>query len=459
MRQTRAPVVGRISVLALGAVGLLIAATGCGTSTTGPNAVTQLTVNVGSLELRALNATSQLTATPENQNGDPVTGVTLTYTSDDAAVATVDASGLVTAKSNGTATITVGIDGATITATVAVTVNQVPFQLGFQSVTGGAARTAFGPVVVEIQDSLGNVVSATNSVTLSLGTNPGRLVMHASGISDNDRIIELVDPIAKEVLTPPLQTNQGSDEMLGLAYSPADNVVYGTDRDDILWSLNPVTGNRTLVDTSGLYVKGVAVDPGPPERMLAGAYDDGLLYAIDLATADTTPLGRVTIAGDSITGYQGLHFDPTDGMLYGVAKLDGNVSGKARNLVTIDVAALTATSIGTLGQDGVAGITFLPDGTLLAVTGNGATNPEELWTVNKASGAMTFLMNLGNGADGEAIEAVPAGLTGTLTVAASAGIATFNNLLITAPGMGYTLVAKAVGLADGTSDAFNITTP
>lgn len=459
MRHTTAALVGRIHVMALGAVALLVAAAGCGDGTTGPDAVTQLTVDPSPLQFRALNATAQLTATPKNQDGETVTGVMLTYTSDDDAVATVSASGLVTAEANGTTTITVEIQGSTVSATVGVTVAQVPFQLGFQTFTGGAVRTTFGPVVVEIQDSLGSLVTGSNSVTLSLGTNPGRLLLHASGISAGDRIIELVDPVAMEVLTPPLQTTQGNDEMLGLAYSPTDGVVYGTDRDDILWSLNTTTGSRTLVDTTGLYLKGFAVEPGMPERLLGGTNGDGILYVIDAATADTTPLGRVTIAGDSIIGYTGLHVDPSSGTMYGVVRLDGNPNGQVRDLVTIDVGSLTATDIGTLAQDGVAGITFLPDGTLLAVTGDGATNSEQLWTVNKTSGAMTFVMNLGNGADGEAIEAVPASLMGTLTVAASGGIATFNNLQINAPGTGYTLMAMAVGLAAGTSAAFNITPP
>ncbi len=50
-------------------------------------------------------------------------------------------------------------------------------------------------------------------------------------------------------------------------------------------------------------------------------------------------------------------------------------------------------------------------------------------------------------------------LSGTLQVAAAAGVATFTNLSINAAGIGYTLVASATGVPSATSEAFNITAP
>jgi hypothetical protein len=57
-----------------------------------------------------------------------------------------------------------------------------------------------------------------------------------------------------------------------------------------------------------------------------------------------------------------------------------------------------------------------------------------------------------------AIATNPAGgtLAGTLTRAAIAGVATFNNLAINNAGTGYTLAATSAGLAGATSSAFNI---
>jgi uncharacterized repeat protein (TIGR01451 family) len=49
-------------------------------------------------------------------------------------------------------------------------------------------------------------------------------------------------------------------------------------------------------------------------------------------------------------------------------------------------------------------------------------------------------------------------LSGTLSVSAVAGVATFSNLSINNVGNGYTLTASSAGLTDATSNAFNITT-
>jgi uncharacterized repeat protein (TIGR01451 family) len=59
-----------------------------------------------------------------------------------------------------------------------------------------------------------------------------------------------------------------------------------------------------------------------------------------------------------------------------------------------------------------------------------------------------------------AIGTNPAGgtLSGTLTVNAVAGVATFSDLSINNAGIGYTLTASSAGLTGATSDAFNITT-
>lgn len=78
----------------------------------------------------AVGATQQLTAAPLDQVGNPFTAApaTVTWSSDNTAVATVDAAGLVTGVSAGSAIITASaISGATtVTGTAAITVTAVP---------------------------------------------------------------------------------------------------------------------------------------------------------------------------------------------------------------------------------------------------------------------------------------------------------------------------------------------
>jgi alpha-tubulin suppressor-like RCC1 family protein len=69
-------------------------------------------------------------------------------------------------------------------------------------------------------------------------------------------------------------------------------------------------------------------------------------------------------------------------------------------------------------------------------------------TVTAATNAVTIALgeNPGEGA-----------LSGTLTVSATQGVATFTNLRIDRPGSGYTLVANAAGLGGATSALFAVT--
>src|SRR5439155_25603398 len=65
--------------------------------------------------------TAQLTATPKDANGDPLTGRVITWMSDNATVAAVDGSGLVTAKgAGGPATITATSEAKSGTASITV---------------------------------------------------------------------------------------------------------------------------------------------------------------------------------------------------------------------------------------------------------------------------------------------------------------------------------------------------
>ena len=81
---------------------------------------TTVTVSPATAELTALGETVQLTATVRDQNGQVMSGATVTWSSSDARVATVDTDGLVTAVGEGTATITAMAGQASGSAAVAV---------------------------------------------------------------------------------------------------------------------------------------------------------------------------------------------------------------------------------------------------------------------------------------------------------------------------------------------------
>ena len=89
--------------------------------TVDPPRATTVIVSPVTAELTAVGATVRFSAEVRDQNGQAMVGATVTWSSSDASVATVDASGLVTAAGNGTATVTATAGSVSGTATVTVT--------------------------------------------------------------------------------------------------------------------------------------------------------------------------------------------------------------------------------------------------------------------------------------------------------------------------------------------------
>ncbi|HEY3265351.1 MAG TPA: S8 family serine peptidase [Armatimonadota bacterium] len=73
-------------------------------------------------------------------------------------------------------------------------------------------------------------------------------------------------------------------------------------------------------------------------------------------------------------------------------------------------------------------------------------------TVHGYTGAITLSIKSGTGTAG-------AHLTGTVTVSAVNGVATFTNVAVDTPGTGYVLVASSGGLTTASSNPFNVTLP
>ena len=116
------------TIIRLSAVLAVVAlAKGCGDGdspsappTPEPARPTTVTVSPATHELTALGATVQLSAEVRDQNARVMVGATVTWTSSASSMATVDASGLVTAAGNGTATITASAGSASGSAVVMV---------------------------------------------------------------------------------------------------------------------------------------------------------------------------------------------------------------------------------------------------------------------------------------------------------------------------------------------------
>lgn len=134
----------------------LVTALGCEGSPTSP-AVAAVEVSPASLSIR-VGAASQLTATSRDAGGNALTGRSVTWQTDSPTVATVSASGLVTAVGTGTATIAATVErvsGAAAIIVVPVPVASVEVNPAAETLTVGA--TAW--LSATPKDSAGNVLT------------------------------------------------------------------------------------------------------------------------------------------------------------------------------------------------------------------------------------------------------------------------------------------------------------
>ncbi len=367
-------------------------------------------------------------------SGATLSGTT-TVTADDNGIAEWDDLSLDRA---GSYKLTITADTSSASASFTIT-EIVAVELKFtKEPTDRQRRTIIIPeIVVEIQDEFGNEGKGlTDDVTISIKANTGYMVFHASGAGTVDYdLADLVSPIG---LLPSLGS-AANVELLALAYDKSKDVVLSADASDNLNSIDPLDGTTVLVGALGVELHGLAFDGSV---LLGAASSANQLYTIDLVTGLATESD--TITGVTILGFNGMAIDPETDSVYAVTS--------ANELIAFHVDSLSADGRGTMSEVDVTGLAFKPNGTLLAVTPTG-----ELWSVSKKTGKMTLIIDFASSGTGEVIATVGGQLTGTLTVAAVAGKATFSDLQINAPGVDYTLEVTSAGVTKDTSAKFEIT--
>jgi len=124
----------------------------------------------------SINETKQLTATI---SPDDATNPNISWSSSDGAIATVSASGLVTAINRGTATITVTTEDGGKTAACVVHALNIDADLDTLTVSQGTLTPAFSPSVTQYVASVSN---GTPSVTLSATTNDSAATVAGTGM-------------------------------------------------------------------------------------------------------------------------------------------------------------------------------------------------------------------------------------------------------------------------------------
>ena len=167
----------------------------------------------------------------------------------------------------------------------------------------------------------------------------------------------------------------------------------------------------SVLSLAGLMLALGILTPQPSQAQGLTLYSvssfDDLLRVIDPFSGATLSSVPITFAGDIVDGATGLARNPLTDQLFALLKLQSAGGGPGqpapRELVILDPTTGVATDVGDTG-DAFAGITFDSNGTLFAVTGDGAnTDPESLFTLNSTDATPTLVGALGNGGFGENI--------------------------------------------------------
>jgi hypothetical protein len=201
-------------------------------------------------------------------------------------------------------------------------------------------------------------------------------------VSDRLWAIDLMSGVATPIgLT-------GTSDVEALSFS-ADGVLYGVDDygDDLI-TCSVVTGACTVVGSLGVSIidMGLAFDDSGNLWMSTDGPPPATFFSLNPAN------GAATSVGSQSQPVTGLGFG--GGVLYG---LGGDEIWN--NLVTIDTSSGAATPVGSLGGGVIVadgGLDFDGNGVLWAIVDPGRRNPSQIFTINPATGAATFVATVVN---------------------------------------------------------------
>src|SRR6266550_627906 len=260
-------------------------------------------------------ATVQLTATPQDASGNPLTGRVITWQSSNGAVASVNSSGLVTAVATGSATITATSEGQSGTALV--TVSNVPVasvtvtpasasvQQGATAQLTATPRDANGTALtgrVVTWGSNNTAVATVSSSGLVSGAGAGSATITATSEGQSGTAaITVTAPTGQLAIGDSVQATV-STWVRNIAQPPAD----------------PATGTPpSVIGTQPAGARGV-VDSGPVLNTTPGG-DGAIRYHVLFAAAPsgwvvqdylakivpTVPVAAVTVTPASVSVLQG----------------------------------------------------------------------------------------------------------------------------------------------------------
>ena len=370
---TRATVTstGLVTALSVGPVNITATSegkTGTASLTINPLPVHSVAVVPGGATL-GLGTSSQLSATPKDSTGQPLTGRTITWSSDNTASVTVSATGLATAVGLGTAVITATSEGKSGTSTI--TVNPIPVAtVTVSPASASVAVAANTTLTATTKDANGNVlpgrviswsssdsgkatVSPTGVVT---GVTKGSVTITATseGHSDDATITVVPGAPAFVTVTPnPLTLAAGSTGQLSATVQDASGDTISA---AVTWS----TGNGGIATVNQL-----GLVTGESEGTVIITATSGGIIGTDTVIVTPAPVASVTLSspGTHLGVGATIQFSATPRDAQGQplvrpvtwASSDSSIATVSPSGLVLGVSPgsilLTATSEGVIGSD------------------------------------------------------------------------------------------------------------
>src|SRR5207249_590802 len=340
-----------------------------------------------------------------------------------------------------------GLSGATSTAFNITPGPATQLVFTVQPSTAVAARTISPAVQVAARDAQGNLVSAfagsvatgfAGSVAVALGTNP------SGGTLAGTTTVPAVSGVASFASLSLNKVGSGYTLTAAAPFQPALTGATSAPFDispgqaaQLLFTVQPTSTTAGAVITPA-----VRVTARDAQGNTATGFNGSVTVALGANASGATLAGTTTaaaVAGVATFGDLSLNRAGTGYTLTAAAT---GVAGGATS-VAFDIAAAAADRLVFTVQpvSTTAGAAIAPAVQVTAQDGLGNTVPSFTGSVTVA---------LGN-------NPVAGTLTGTTTVAATNGVASFASLSIDRAGSGYTLTAAATGVTTGSSAAFSIT--
>ena len=314
-----------------------------------------------------------------------------------------------------------------------------PAKLAFMvQPTSIAANAPFFPhLTVAVQDADGNTVTdATHAITIAIGSNAGGGVLEGSTTrSAVSGVATFTDLRINNVGTGYTLT-ASSPNLTGATSTPFAVVVGPAAKLAFIVEPGPATVGVALAPAVKVAVQDVAGHTVTNATHI-------IAMGISLNAGGATLTGTASVATvNGVATFSDLSIDKV-GTGYTLTATSPNLSSAISTSFAVTPGPARRLGFTVQPSPGVSGAVITPAVAVAVQDAGGNVITTATHSITVAIGT-----NAGSGT-----------LSGTTTVAAVNGVATFSNLSIDNAGTGYTLTATAANLAGGTSAAFSIRNP